>query len=57
MNTLRRLLCHLFGHPDSRIVWDSIVHPKFGWRRVSIEQCARCRAALNVATIREQVAS
>lgn len=58
MNTLRRVLCRLFGHPDSRIVWGKLdCDPEIGWSRTTIEQCVRCGAVLGVAWTRLEAAS
>lgn len=51
---LRRLLCLLFGHPDSRLHWGAWQDdPEVGRHRVLTENCVRCRAVVSLASLLE----
>lgn len=51
---MRRILCVLFGHPDSAIHWGAWQYARqVGRFRVVTEECTRCRGVLALSSILE----
>ena len=53
---LRRALCALRGHPDSRLEygrWQPAANPLDDYYRVLTERCTRCRGVLALSTVLE----